>query len=440
MNKTPYRPTYEQEARRIIEMVKKEFVMSDGALFLERDARGNAFLHNIFSDLGDVAPFFLYFGETEFIETQARLYKKSLKEGFLVSEFPSLKVSGLVKSYEYTDLLLGLLSLSEAIPTEEYSHLLADTAEASKKAFAFTTHMRSFYHPRLHVGLPIIDTRDATLIECFTSLYRSTNDEKYLSYAKDIFRHLIQTPFYVQHALFADYEPTNAFARILLRNNPKVRQATLCKNTTNALFAFLDLYRITKEEKVLDELHRMSRAVIMHAMREDGSMIEKYIPGIQKTSAYLTGSFPILDFLCDLSAEITEEREWALMHARKIADYWITQQGDTGLFPSRGAVGNKEDFFDSETDVTVAFYKLAEITGEHKYYDAAERCLSGILTYHAPEGYVLGVDVATGAITDKTRRTKFLCLFLKVLILKMEQEKGKTIYGDAKLFELLKDR
>jgi hypothetical protein len=431
----PEADRYIAEARRVIALVKKSFTFPDGTLFLERTG-SKVFAHHIFPDLGDVLPFFLYFGEDEFVAHQVSLYEAQLKDGFLVSDFPSLGIRGLVKSYEYTDLLLGLAAYAGTAP--EGKRILTEAVRAGERAFSWATRPRSLYHLQTGIQLPVIDTRDATLIECFTTLYRQTNDDRFLDYGMRVFEALTATPFYRTHGLFADYEPTNAVSRMLLANNPKTRSATLCKNTTNALFAFLDLYRLTKDETVRVELLRTAHAVAQLAQGKNGGVIERFQQGSASQEVRLTPSFAYLDFLCDLAATMPEESEWALLQARDVADAWLSVQGETGLFPL--AWGGIESFIDSETDMVVALTKLAERTGETKYRDAAVRCRDGLMHYHGGHDYPLGVDIHSGDVINPTQRTKFLCLFLKLLILEIELLAGSSIYGDDELFELLKDR
>ena len=428
---------YEKEARRVIALVKEKFVLPDGSLLLERTG-DYVFPHHIFPDLGDVAPFFLYFGESAFIDEQVRLYRKKLKNGLLVSEFPTLGLRNLVKTYEYTDLILGLLSVWEYDKTQENKRILDETVDAAIYAFHLDGTMRSMYHSVWHVRLPIIDTRDATLIECFTALYRATGEERHLKVAYSIFDQLIATPFYKKEGLFADYEPTNIFFRLLLRNNKKTKTATMCKNNTNTLFAFLDLYRITHDERVFAELERLTESVLQKVTTPEGAIGERFVSAAVPVRACLTASFPVLDYLCDLAVEVPKWRDRALRAAQGIADFWLSKRGATNLFPLYA--DREETFFDSETDMTVGLYKLAELTGEKRYETAADETLEGILRYHAPHDYPLAVSSKTGEVLNPTQRTKFLCLFLKVLILKIEQQKGVTVYGDAHLFELLKDR
>jgi uncharacterized protein YyaL (SSP411 family) len=429
---------YEKEARRVIDLVKNSFVSSKGYLFLERTGLKILDKH-IFPDLGDFIPFFLYFGEEEFVKEQVDLYARERKGPYLVSQFASLGMKELVKSYEYTDLILGLGAWWE-VEKQDASRkkILDETVGAADKAFAIFGNYRSFYYPPFHIGLPVIDTRDATLIECFTTIYRSTKDEKYLERARAIYATLIQTEFFREHGLFADYVPTSLLARRFLADRTEVRRATICKNNSNALFALLDLYQVTKDEKVLHTLETLMNAVLTKVRGSDGGIAERFIPEKPTGSAYLTASFPIIDFLCDFADAHPPVREQALKEARSLADFWISQQGETGLFPLRP--NKPETFFDSETDMCVALYKLAELTKEQKYYQAAERCLAGIIKYHGQADYPLAVRVDNGEVVDETQRTKFLCLLLKLLILKIEEAKGNSIFGTPYLFELLKDR
>lgn len=429
---------YREEAMRIIALLKREFVMADGSLFLEKNGDAVRAFH-IFPDFGDMAPFFLYFGEEEFVAGQAARYRASLKGGLLVSQFPSLGIPGLVKSYEYTDLLLGLLAYLEAAPEDaERKRLLEEAVRAVRRCFLRGGALRSLYHPGLAFALPVIDTRDATLIECFTDLHQFTKDEGYLDDAQAVFGALLRTPFYKKYGLFADYEPAGPISALLLKRSGKSAQATLCKNTTNALFAFLALHTARPDSGAQAEIERILDAIDAHATTADGAIIERFVPGRAPEEGYLTASFPVLDFLCDLAFAVPSLRERSLRKARSIADYWLARQGATGLFPLRG--GGRGSFFDSETDMTVALTKLSEVSGDRKYEDAAERCLRGIITHHGKLDYPLSVDIDTGAALETAQRTKFLCLFLKVLILKIEQGEEHTIFGTPALFNLLKDR
>ncbi len=428
---------YEIEARRIIDLLKSEFLFPDGGFFLEKEG-DKIFSYHIHPDLGDFLPFFLHFGEKDFIYRQVALYEKSLKKNLFISEFPSFGISGLVKSYEYTDLLLGLTDLYEMDPNEYNKELLLKTVGTSIKVFNLNSSLSSYYYPKFNLHLPIIDTRDGTLIELFADLYKLGLGEEYLVIAKKIYSQLINLNFYKRFSIFPTFNVPKwlEFGLRQIGDKDRFTKVVICKNTTNSLFGFLALAKVGTSEahkeidKIIVELEKISDSIgggipIIYELDKD-----------KKNIANLTATFPIIDFLCDLAHETGDLTK--LDFAKRLADFWIGQQGETGLFP--GVSNSKESFFDSETDMSVALYKLWEKTGDLKYKDSADKCVAGIIEYHGGKNYVLAVDISNGTPINMTQRTKFLALFLKLLILKIEYTKGKMIYSDKNLFNLLRDR
>jgi hypothetical protein len=424
-----------QEAQRIIGLLKKEFVMDSGALFLEKSPEGGIFKHHIFPDLGDVVPFFLYFKEEAFVKQQIKLYEQQLRNGILISEFASFGLRGLAKTYEYTDLLLGLATMYEYTGSPIYKKLLINTTQKTIALFQLNKKISSFYYPTLHIHLPVFDTRDGMFIEIFTELSILLKDETYLATAKNIFNQLTELPLYKEHGLLPTFH-ANHFVRVALGNDARFSEARLCKNNTNSLFGFLELYKETHDNKVLETIYSLVATIQEKATIEKGGIIEVWNPQVEATYATLTSSFPMLDFLCDIYTVThrVEDKKFA----KEIADFWIQLQGKTGLFPLHS--NGTETFFDSETDMTVALYKLYEITAEEKYKQAAERCFDGILQYHGAHDYVLGVDINTGEVTNPTQRTKFIALFLKLLIARMRLDQGDSVLKTKWLYNLLKDR
>jgi hypothetical protein len=424
-----------EEAVRIIGLLKKDFVLESGALFLEKSPKGGIFKHHIFPDLGDVIPFFLYFKEEAFVKQQVKLYEQQLKNGILISEFASFKLRGLAKTYEYTDLLLGLASLFEHTGNAAHKRLLVETTQNTINIFQLNKRLSSFYYPMLRMHLPIIDTRDGTFIEIFTELSVLLKNDAYLSTAKNIFNKLIELPFYKEHGLLPTFH-ANLFVRVALGNDNRFSEAKLCKNNTNSLFGFLELYKETRDNKVLETIYSFVATIQERATIEEGGIVEVWSPQEKPSYATLTSSFPVLDFLCDLYSVTyrDEDKNFAM----NIADFWIERQGKTGLFPLHS--NGRETFFDSETDMTIALYKLFEITGEEKYKNAANTCYQGIRMYHGVHDYVLGVDIHTGEVTNPTQRTKFIALFLKLLIARMRIERGDSVLKTKWLYNLLKDR
>src|SRR3989344_6778692 len=134
--------SYNAEARRILDLLKRDFRLPDGALCLEKVGDQTS-PHHIFPDLGDFLPFFLYFGEESFIDEQISLFKKTLMDGVLISEFPSFGFSSLAKSYEYSDLLFGLFDYNSFKNNSESTELLLKSAKTDRKS----TRLNSSHMP-----------------------------------------------------------------------------------------------------------------------------------------------------------------------------------------------------------------------------------------------------------------------------------------------------
>lgn len=425
----------EEEAKRIIRIIKSDFVLPSGLIGLERE-NGKLKPNHILPDLGDYLPFFVYFMEDDFADEQVNIYEKmvSKSKGRLVSEFPSFGLRNLVKSYEYTDLILGLENYDSHKNTEKSRRLYKDSLDIAIKTFKLDRNISSYFHSKSHLHIPIIDTRDGTFIEIFTEASRKLNNKKYLDVAKNIFERLVTIPFYSEYGLLPDFH-SPGWIKVLLKKEKRFNKATMCKNNTNSLFGFLELYKETGDREVLFVIDRML-AVIREKVSISGGISEYFAPNKKQTEAVLTSSFPVLDFLCDLF--VFTKRKNDLEFAEEIANFWISRQGKTGLFPLKSS--EKESFIDSETDMTIALRKLYEITGKEVYKNSADKCFDGILKYHSTSDYPLSVHIDTGLVINSAQRTKFLALFLKLIIATIRQKMGEKLTTSPMLYNLIKDR
>jgi hypothetical protein len=427
---------YETEAQKVISIVKRDLLLPNGALGLERS--GNKLRpFNIFSDLGDFLSFLLYFGEEEFIDKQIEILKKELgSKGILVSQFPTLGINGLAKTYEYTDLLLGLTDYYLYKRDEKSKKLLLEVADKAIEIFSLDSNPTSFY--KVGLGqLPVLDTRDGTLIECFLDIARATKEKKYIDVAKNIYKHLFNNSFYRKYHLLPTFT-TYQWLIPFLRGSKfhMFREAEICKNSTNTIFALHSLYKHTKDESVKDNIFKMIDGIRSLA-NKSGGIYKTYNPkNKNKSIISLTPSFAMLDLLCDTYRLFRRGEDLAF--ARDIASFWLKQEGKTGLLPLIS--GKKDSFIDSETDMSVALIKLYEITGEDKYKSASERIFKGMIEFHGKLDYCLSVNIDTGNLVSDAQRTKFLTLFLKLLILKEKISEGESIYGNKSLFDILRDR
>lgn len=419
------------EARRIIDLLKNDFVLDDGSLCLNINGDYKSHYH-IFPDLGDVLPFFIYFGEVKFIEKQIEVFKSILINGILISEFPTFKIKGLAKSYEYSDLLLGLIDYYNFKQDDESKKLLIENVSKSIDIFKFNNTFSSYYWPKFDFNFPIRDSRDGMMIELFVDIYYLFDDEKYLEISKNIYTKLINSSFYKKNNIF----PTFSGNKLFNLFSDKFKEGDIMKSNTNTLFAMFSLWKVTEDSKVLEDIINTIESIQHKATVDKGGVITSYNPnsGIKKVS--LTPSFAMLDFLCDFY--YYHRRYKDIEYAQDIADYWLSRQAKNGLFPLYN--DSRETFVDAETDMSIALYKLYELTGEEKYNISANNCLDGMIKVHGKYDYVLSVDIDTEKVLNASKKSKFLALFLKLLILKSELNNGGDIYNNKELFNLLKDR
>ena len=424
-----------KEALRVINLLKKDFVFDDGSFFLEKDKNG-IFPYHIYPDIGDYLIFFLYFGEDEFINKHIKLLKDKMGQSYtLISEFPTFSVSNLAKSYEYTDLLVGLFDYYIYKKDDESKELLIGATNRAIELFSLDKKITSFYHSSTKFHIPIIDTRDSTLIEVFVDLYKEFGDKKYLEVSNNIFEILIGSDFFIKNNILSNFDASlflkKAFSLI---RSTKFEEVDVCKNNTNSLFAFLALYKVTSNLKIKDAIDTILDTILNEASF-DGGISKRFNKGKKPESANLTSSFPVIDFLCDLYFE-TKDYKY-LEKAKKIADFWISKQGKTGLFSLES--DKKESFFDSETDMTISLLKLHDLSKEEKYLESAEKCFKGILKYHGRNDYVLGIDIESGEVKNSIQRTKFMALYLKLIILIINID-NESMYNKDWLISLLRDR
>jgi len=426
---------YRQEAKRIIELIKKDFVLPDGRLALRRQ-KGVLTQLDMFADLGDVIPFFLYFQESEFIDRQIELFQKNLHKGIYVSEVPTKGFFYFSKSYDYTDLILGLLDYYNYQPTETKLRLLLNQIETVIKLFNYTGNFRSFYSPTIKMTIPVKDFRDGMMIELFVELYQVLKDKRYLKVAENIYQHIVKNDFFRSNHLFPTYSVPIGIDRVLKFAGIDIfDQAEIMKSNTNTLYGMLALYLVDKNPTILDNIYRTISAIHYKAMTFNNGVIKTWNVKHPTNRAFMVAN-SFMEFLCDFY--FYNRRPADLYLAEQIAHYWLQLQAPTGLFPEFS--DGRETFVDSETDFIISLYKLYELTSNEKYRQAADKCLAGLLEYHGQKDYPLKIDVIDGHITVDEQKTKFLALALKPLILMIELSQGKTIYQDKALFSLLRDR
>lgn len=385
--------------------------------------RGEYSTQTIFNDLGDYVPFLDAAGATDLA---AREVEGALaacgSRNLLPSEF-FYGPFAVIRSYEHTDFLLGLLDWYEQHPSPALHIRIEHILETVLNTFFPENTPHSWYVPSVRWRVPLWDGKDGQYVELLCDAARVLAAPSYEQRAREIAgtmqRAVSERGMQLMPRLLGSTPMVNHAVR-LRRSSRDLIPAKYISNWAWGMLTLGDR----------DACMRISDAIATQVCNTDGALLAG-------GSVHLVHNFPFIDWWCDVAH--TFHNEHALSRARRCADFWLTLQNDTtGLIP----VGPERYDTDADTvtDMIIALTKVGELMGEKKYIFAADRMYEGVMRYHrnpAVYGYAHSVDVRTGAHIDGEYKTKFVLLWLKVLLLR---ERGGTVYGDASLWRLLRDR
>ena len=420
------------EVSNLIKFVDDKLTDDNGELRHELTDSG---LSNIFiyHDLGDITPFLLELEQYTMLEKIiSKLSERLKKEKFLISRSPTFgRFYGFIKSYEYTDFLIGLEDLNRTYKNSKINALLIYYINQTLEIFKFEGSHSSYYHSKLRLSVPIIDSRDTTFIEIFCDLSDSLENDLYLEVALKLFQKFKKIRHSDELKLLPDYK-TNLVIRRFLRIKPNY---TLMKNHTNTLHAYLRLFEITRNDEVLIELIDLYSQICNKFTISKGAFSDSL--SVDSSEASLKASFSMIEFICDYFILIPDE--WALNLGFDIAKFWQSKMGKTGLFPMSSNA--KISFIDSQTDMTVSLWRIANLTSSKFLEQSADKSFEALHEFHAKQDFALNVDIDKGTVISNSIRTKFVFLYIKALIANQQRKTNLSKLNlDPKFRRLLRDR
>ncbi len=423
------------EADRIIQLLRTDYLLPSGALSLQRVGQS---LDNrtSLSDLGDIVPFLLYFAAEDLALGQIEAARLLAPQGLLLSETPTKGVRGFYKSYEYSDYILGLLAYYDYSRQPADRQQVIEALDQAIRLFRFDLRWSSYNFRRWPWQLPIRDYRDGMFVELLAQASVVLEQPSYLQLAQAFSDQLVDDSQWKQWGVWPSFSFGGRAYHLWSQLFPRLRRFELVKANSNTIFGLLQLYRQAPEQALRKAIETSLNAVIEHFTTAEGKVWSQFEPGIGASKETVTAAFTLIELLCDASVVLRQPSYVGV--ARRIADYWLAQQSSLGLFPL--TPGHNKSFVDSNTDMMVALYKIAELSLEPRYREAADRCLEGMVATFGTHNYPLHLDATTGEVINNVIKSKFLALFLKAIILKLEFDAGHTIYQTSALFELLKDR
>jgi hypothetical protein len=207
------------------------------------------------------------------------------------------------------------------------------------------------------------------------------------------------------------------------------------KNHTNTLHAYLRLFEITRNDEVLTELIDLYSQICNKFAISKGAFSDSL--AVDSSEASLKASFSMIEFICDYFILIPDE--WALNLGFDIAKFWQSKMGKTGLFPMSSNA--KISFIDSQTDMTVSLWRIANLTSSKFLEQSADKSFEALYEFHAKQDFALNVDIDKGTVISNSIRTKFVFLYTKALIANQQRKTNLSkLNSDSKFRRLLRDR
>jgi hypothetical protein len=221
-----------------------------------------------------------------------------------------------------------------------------------------------------------------------------------------------------------------------LRGRPPSGSTVMSKGSAHLVFGLLAVYRLTGEAWLRDVLERWKRTVLGTFRVPDGRFAEYWSGVGPPREVTLAGNNTVIEALLDLAYDLSDEE--ALSAVEAAAHAWLVRRGRVGAIPNRDG---GPALLDAHVDLAVNLLKLAELTRQTRWLEAADWLETQVLArYAVPFGLAWCVDSTTGRILESVIETKFLGLFLKIPLLRAALARGERIFADVSLRRLATDR
>lgn len=442
-------------ALEIIKNIKKSFINKDGLISLTYPPTKN----NLIADFDDFVPFFLYFGEANFISSQINIASKFTYHGLVTFNDKAV-------SYRCDEYLGALLAYYRHTNDSFAYGLLEETLGGIENLLIRKGFLCSYYNIKQKKTPLITSPRTGAVLEVlFESgdIFPEVKEQ-----ALKIVDNWITLPFFKKYGLFPSkyyvnnhlfntlFEKSEVLTRGSFYNKyfgdgfyyysgwkanvanflyklPVGDKVQVMKDNTNFIFCLIAAYMDTNDEKYKDAILLWVDG-IKKTLFKNGFVFKFWNPKSMAKEIELSQNFSVIDILCDVYCFIDKNEQY-IKFAEEIAQSWIRTRWNNGLFPRSPAL--PFNHLDEQTDFCVSLMRLYEITNKQRYCDIAEETIASILKYHyTPKGYVGSVN-NQGVVVNAGISPKYNALLLKALVLFID---GRKIYGSKYIHELMKDR
>ncbi len=426
-----------QKAQELVNLIKTRFITSDGLLARNYPVTSRT----LFTDFDDIAPFFIFFNETEFLLSQVRLIREKNKT------FLSLcSADGVLVTRAIDEWFGGLYALWEATADDVAYNLLRESVEFVLEHLMKDGFFSAAFYPNTKKAVAYYEPWSAGLLETFCEMREEFPAG--FEQAQKILRNWVQDDYFSRYHLFpyrVYLSPLKNFVqeKFLSRAFPSQRgsrppgvvgpcrthllksfvkqfifyssnglYSQLMKSNSTCAFSLLEFYKTTGDQFWLQSLLKWINSAIENFC-DNGKVYMECIPKSRvRRGAGITPAFILVDVICDTVyfAEnyIAPYKNKFMSVAEEIIDYAWRNRLDNGLVPYRD--GGEFAHIDSQVDFGVSLRRYAQLSGQRAYIDKSVELTKRALELHySSEGYF----TYSGNVSKNVIDPKYNALLLK---------------------------
>lgn len=297
------------------------------------------------------------------------------------------------------------------------------------------------------VSFPIAEVMTSGYItESALNMYVLTKEDTYLAIAKHITRRWLETKPFKDHSLFLRHCKRRwqktlwslLDLQFRLRRRPGMNETILVKGDTYLIFSLLSLNRISGDDSVRRAIIQWKDAVTKRATSPDGRFFNSINLSTNKKSwLRLEQNHSIIEALLDIAVDLCDEE--SLEFAERACSSWLSKADHNMLIPN----DDEKPFVDLDPllDFSVNLLKLAELNRKEKFRESAFQILESAIKYFKlPFGFSERIRLDTLKPVSSIVKTKFLGLFIKVLLVFEMVRRGEQIMSKFENRLLASDR
>lgn len=442
------------KARELVGLIKAKFVRPDGLLARNYPVASRT----LFDNFDDLVPFFLYFGEKDFLISQVHTIRKK-RESILTlcSDGDVLLARGI------DEWIGGLYSLWKATHDNVCFALLSESVYFVLDHLMKNNFLSGAFRLRNGKAAPYYEPWSAGLLEVACEMREEFPGV--FEHAKNVLHNWITDEYFRQHAIFPFRVYRSSFRRFshkkilchLRPNNhrfePKrekkgaidaLRYALrrcrfevtpgwysfMMKSNSTPAFTLLRFYLATGDRVWAQSLSKWCDSAI-EGFCNNGRVFAEFHPLTgERRAPSVTPAFILADVLCDAAWFVPQLRRH-LPKVRDILDYQWADRLPTGMVPYHDH-GNYAHI-DSQVDLSISLRRYAELSGDSNYLSKSVELMDRMLSLHySPEGYF----TFSGGVDRNVIDPKYNALALKGMINLLTI--GEAMY--PKYYDMFKDR